>query len=123
MGVMTFFAAATLVLLVFVRMIQYADMNPIYNGAVMVCLLTLFGLLANVDSWWHELKTKAQNINPGVPLTRANIVDLPAPDSLVRASTEPVQEQQAVLLRAATDTQEWQVEQLVRASAGGKEQG
>ena len=38
-------------------------------------------------------------------LTRANTADLPAPDSLVRASAEPMQEQQAVLLRAATETQ------------------
>ena len=60
-------------------------------------------------------------IDPGVPLTRANTADLPAPDSLVRASAEPVQEQQAVLLRAATETAERHEEQLVRALAGGTE--
>ena len=64
---------------------------------------------------------QAIKVDPGVPLTRANTADLPAPDSLVRASAEPVQEQQAVLLRAATETQERHEEQLVRASAGGTE--
>jgi hypothetical protein len=49
-----------------------------------------------------------------IPLTRANTANLPAPDSLVRASAEPMQEQQAVLLRAATETQERHEEQLVR---------
>ena len=58
----------------------------------------------------------------GVPLTRANIGHLPAPDSLVRASAEPVQEQQSVLLRAATEGMERHEEQLVRASTGGTEQ-
>jgi hypothetical protein len=54
-------------------------------------------------------------IDPGIPLTRANTADLPAPESLVRASQEP-QEPQAVLLRAATETQEKHKEQLVRAA-------
>jgi hypothetical protein len=64
---------------------------------------------------------RLEEIDPGVPLTRANTAHLSALDSLVRASEEPVQEQQAVLLRAATQTQERHEEQLVRASAGGAE--
>ena len=51
-----------------------------------------------------------------VPLTRANTAGLPAPESLVRASSEPVQAQEVVLLRAAAEKQERHEEQLVRAS-------
>ena len=60
-------------------------------------------------------------IDPGVPVTRANNADLLAPESLVRASVEPTQEQQAVLLRAATpgvERDEEQKEQLLRANTG-----
>ena len=60
----------------------------------------------------------ARAIDPGVPLTRANTADMPAPDTLVRASTEPLQAQQSVLLRAAAEGQETPPEQLVRASMG-----
>jgi hypothetical protein len=65
-----------------------------------------------------KLLKGAKQLEPVVPLTRANIADLPAPESLVRASAQPVQEPQAVLLRAATETQATPPEQLVRASAG-----
>jgi hypothetical protein len=58
-----------------------------------------------------------------VPLTRANTAHLPAPDSLVRASAEPVQEQQAVLLRAAIQGMETPPEQLVRPAEAGPVQG
>ena len=44
---------------------------------------------------------KAKNLDAGVPLTRANTASLPAGESLVRASEEPLHEQQAVLLRPA----------------------
>ncbi len=57
----------------------------------------------------------------GLPLTRANTADLPASDSLVRASQEPVQAQEGVLLRAAAQTQDGHEEQLLRASVGGQE--
>lgn len=63
---------------------------------------------------------RADHIEPGLPFTRANTTNLPAPDSLVRASQEPQQVQQSVLLRAARETKEKQ-EELLRASAGGQE--
>lgn len=63
----------------------------------------------------------SMNTNPGVPLTRANIDYLPAPDSLVRASHEPLQAQETVLLRAAMETMDGQEDELLRASAGGQE--
>ncbi len=61
---------------------------------------------------------EARQIDPGVPLTRANTADLPAPDSLVRASSEPMQAQETVLLRAAEAGQERHKEQLLRAVTG-----
>ena len=53
----------------------------------------------------HDAKKKmavALRKEPIVPLTRANAADLPAPDCLVRASQEPMQAQEGVLLRAAS---------------------
>ncbi len=58
---------------------------------------------------------KFAKIKPGIPLTRANAADMPASESLVRASEEPMQAQEAVLLRAAAEEQERHEEQLVRA--------
>jgi len=49
---------------------------------------------------------EGKEIDAGVPLTRANTAHLSAADSLVRASSEPVQEQGAVLLRAAVQGSE-----------------
>ena len=49
-----------------------------------------------------------------VPLTRTNLADVPSPESLVRASAEPVQRQEAVLLRAAAQSEVKQAEQLLR---------
>lgn len=63
-----------------------------------------------------EMMKQAADMTPGVPLTRANTANLPAPDSLVRASSEPVQAYEAVLLRAASAGMETPPEQLVRAS-------
>ena len=65
---------------------------------------------------------QAKEIDTGVPLTRANIADLPAPDSLVRASQEPAQAQESVLLRASSgEAQPEQEGQLLRASVGESE--
>lgn len=61
---------------------------------------------------------QAGEVKTGVPLTRHTAAHLPAPDSLVRASEQPLQAQEAVLLRAAAQGQETPPEQLVRASVG-----
>ena len=62
----------------------------------------------------------AQRKKLDIPFTRANIADLPAPQSLVRASEEPTQAQETILLRAATSAQasETPAEQLVRPMEG-----
>ncbi len=63
----------------------------------------------------------ARQIDAGVFLTHVNTADLPAPDSLVRASSQPTQAQETVLLRASKETQEKHEEQLLRATAGGQQ--
>lgn len=62
---------------------------------------------------------EARQMDTGVPVTRANTGDLPVSDSLVRASQESTQAQQAVLLRASATTEEKREEQLLRALSGG----
>ena len=50
--------------------------------------------------------------------TAVNTADLPAVDSLVRASEKPEQAQADVLLRAAADVQQIAPEQLLRSTTG-----
>ena len=61
-----------------------------------------------------RLLKKAQAIGDVVPVTRINTAHLPADESLVRASQEPVQEQQSILLRAAAEVGQTPAEQLLR---------
>jgi hypothetical protein len=61
-----------------------------------------------------ELDTNVPNIQP---VTTAY---LPAEEVLVRGSQEPIQEQSAVLLRAAGEGDEVPAEELLRASTGEK---
>ncbi|MCW3095794.1 MAG: hypothetical protein JWL77_1412 [Chthonomonadaceae bacterium] len=56
-----------------------------------------------------------------VPLTRANESDLRAPDVLVRASQEPLQEQRAELLRSAQYGKETPADELLRATNGQRQ--
>ncbi len=77
------------------------------GGASYLCYLTM-----------KAVDRRIQGFEKVQPLTRANAADLPAPDSLVRASSEPMQAQEAVLLRAAAEEQERHEEQLVRAVEG-----
>ena len=87
---------------------------------------TLFALTPAVltyylGKWTQGAIQRFEKMDSGVPLTRAIIADLPAADSLVRASAEPSQAQQCVLLRAARETTEGHEEELLRASVGGRE--
>lgn len=100
-------------------------------GFLTVCILSILGMNLGgcvlglclgivtclIGKWGLESLYAAGKIDPGVPLTRANTADLPAPDSLVRASQEPPQEPQAVLLRAAAEGAQTPAEQLVRAAS------
>lgn len=62
-------------------------------------------------------KVESENVDIA-PLTRANIADLPASESLVRASGAPMQEQETALLRVANNKQDEHEEQLLRAASG-----
>lgn len=85
---------------------------PSPNGFYVACLVCF---LVGVCCTFLGEKVK-EDITP---LTRANTADLPAPESLVRASSEPLRVQEAVLLRAA-EGQETPSEELVRASGEGR---
>ena len=103
-------------------------------GFLTVCTLGIMGFRLNgcilalclgiatyvVGKWGLESLNASVKIDPGVPLTHVNVTDLPAPDTLVRASSEPTQEQQTVLLRAVAADQQTPSEQLVRASSGAE---
>lgn len=89
---------------------NYVQMNVrIYEtlvlGLVLGCVASRFSL------------KRARKINVGIPLSNANTAHLPAADTLVRASAEPMQAQQNVLLRVALEGQKRHEEQLVRASS------
>ena len=92
---------------------RYYQSKP--SWAVGVCLLASLGTCF-FTYLYNKCIALASKKDAVVPLTRANTADLPAPDSLVRASSEPMQAQEAVLLRAAAEGQETPPEQLVRAS-------
>ena len=64
--------------------------------------------------------TRSRTIETGVPLMLCTASYLPAPERLVRPSSEPMQAQKSVLVRAVTEKQREPDEQLVRA-AGGEE--
>ena len=86
-----------------------------------ICFIVILatGLLTFVFGMLAKKTTKAvKTIDPGVPLTHAKTADLPAPDSLVRASSKPLQAQKAVLLRAVEQEIDTPPEQLVRAVNG-----
>jgi len=84
-----------------------------YSTIIFLCnVLISFGVA------WAGIRTfkKARQIDPVLPRTRANIAHLPAAESLVRASEQPILSQQSVLLRPATDAQDRHEEQLLKPS-------
>ena len=89
------------------------------DAGLVVIMILFFGILISgaVYIFWlgkRELMTTMQ-IDVGVPLTRANTADLPAPDFLVRASEKPSEEQASILLRAAAETNLTPADQLLRS--------
>jgi hypothetical protein len=83
------------------------------KGSVVATML--FGCFG----YWCEIvgdaaSKRSEKIEAVFPLTRANTANLPAPESLLRASVEPVQGQEAVLLRAASQGEERREEHLLK---------
>jgi hypothetical protein len=118
-----FFCLLSALTMVFALVVLRTELNNRADKILFPIVTSLLGVGAlYLGHLGRRTIREAKQIETGVPLTRANTADLPAPDSLVRASAEPMQEPQAVLLRAATESVERHEEQLVRASAGGTEQ-
>jgi hypothetical protein len=90
------------------------SIQTVYRGGLAL-LLTSAGTYLFLKAGMIT-QERAAKLEPWDCLVYASTADLPAPASLVRASEEPAQEQQAVLLRAA-ETHEQHEEQLVRAAA------
>ncbi len=105
-------------------MIPFTGNNPLVIKLLARVFLLLVGgttTISLVCLGGQTIKITNQ-IDPGVPVTRANTADLPANDNLVRASQEPAQAQGSVLLRAAAgEARKGQEEQLLRASVGRQE--
>lgn len=101
-----------LIVLVILTGVVREGMPPIHDAIIVVG----FGLLCIREAiliGQRSLK-HASLMEPLAPLTRRTAADLPEPESLVRASEEPVQAAGKVLLRAVRDTQEEPVEELLR---------
>jgi len=79
----------------------------VYGLMTISSMLLFFALL-------YVCKRKIKSLGEVIPFTRANTIDLPAPETLVRASQEPVQADHSILLRAAADTNQTPVDQLLR---------
>jgi hypothetical protein len=82
-----------------------------------VVLLGMAAAMYYLGRWQLSL---ARAIEPVAYITRANTGDLPASESLVRASHEPQRHQQAELLRAAQHSNETPAEELLRATKNSK---
>ena len=100
---------------------RFVSIDGRFTMRVLCGLSLLFATIAWVSARiGMKAQKSAAQIDPGLPLTRANSVRLAAPDTLVRASAEPVQAQETVLLRATVEGRQTPSEQLVRA-VGGQE--
>ena len=89
-----------------------------YDSVIGVCLM-LMAFFTAVFLFSKLLVASIKKIlalEHVVPVTRANTADLSAHDSLVRASQEPVQEQQSILLRPAMAADASPPEQLLRSA-------
>jgi hypothetical protein len=90
---------------------------------ILVTGFVVMGLTGSLSlaSLWTGLKAieAVTEMEPVAPLTRHTAEQLPEPESLVRASSEPAIEQSDVLLRAAHPGQETPAEELLRAHENG----
>lgn len=105
--------------------VTYGIISLLPQINVSACIGILIILAVGGGAAWllfwsaRQVIVDAKRMDTGVPLTLANTADLPATETLVRASSEPLQAQEAVLLRAVAETgQERYEEELVRASMG-----
>ncbi len=88
---------------------RLATTHLIWLLLVLPALMNLFSALAN------GCFTRSRNVATGTLWLRRTINLVPDEESLVRASVEPVQGQQGILLRSAQQGGDTPQEQLVRA--------
>lgn len=92
---------------------------------LLILLLLFLGGVAigctGIASVLFLVRETAKSIQKRKSFLAAKTANIPASESLVRASSEPMQAQQAILLRAASETTETHEEQLLRASVEGQE--
>ena len=83
-----------------------------------LCIILIPALLLGALFLWLGSRKSWKTVRAMQQINYANTGHLSARTSLVRASQEPTQVQEAVLLRAATDVQDRHEEQLLRAASG-----
>jgi hypothetical protein len=117
---LSLFYAIVLVVSAFTALLhsEHVSVNEWLAVIFSVGVCALFGtgtyLLGMVVEKSVERSAKEEDV---VPLTRANADQIPATQSLIRASHEPMQEQQAVLLRPALHDALTSPAQLVRPAS------
>jgi|SRR5579883_1179891 len=93
----------------------YPQLQNIPNLGITEAVFASFTIISLGASWMgFDTVRRTIQSEPIQPLTRQNIGDLPAEQSLVRASEEPPAQSQATLLRAAAGQEETPEEQLLR---------
>ena len=102
------FCGATTLVFFLLAVAGYSGCGTIALEGVSVTFFLVMLFLASD----HKLKV----LNRVALIPYANTADLPADESLVRASQEPVQEQQSILLRPTMEADTSPPEQLLRAS-------
>jgi hypothetical protein len=93
------------------------------NLSMVLALGGTWGALGILTLWvGKSMYTRAGNMEPVTLITRHNIADLPAVETLVRASALPPSHQQSELLRAAPQGSETPPEELLRATTNSKDE-
>jgi len=106
------FVSIPIICRLFENMFQHGynvSMIEVFLACIIPLALPLLGAAAM--KW-------GRTMDVGIPLTYNNTADLPAEDSLVRASQKPVQEQTSLLLRMAIPPQATPPEEMVRVAPG-----
>jgi hypothetical protein len=99
---------------VWCAMIAYVNYGTVQFASAIVDLLVCGFVSAMLVAGATAASRVVGKIEPVLPETRQNIQQLPTEETLLRASQEPTEGQEKVLLRAAITTTETPPEQLLR---------
>lgn len=92
--------------------------DPLGLGWILLWFLLTASIGIVCKETANKLTKRAAELGKVTIATRSNTARLPAKEILVRASTQPAEQQQAVLLRAASPCDTTPTEQLVRPAGG-----